>query len=112
MIKTIFIIGERTNGFSARVYNKFKKVQLLLEEAGYRVINPIDILENTSIQLEDAIRTNIKFLLGCDAVYIMPCVRVDNSRNLELSLAIQLDLLLIHGANYNEYFVNIGNVVG
>ena len=104
-IKTIYIIGEMGDIFSCRCQSKFKNAQKYLEEIGFKVINPIETYGNGSVKFRDAFRMNITFLLECDAVYILPCMLIGKGNNIELRLALQMNMFLIHGAYYDKEIV-------
>lgn len=97
MIDTIYIIGEipQTNCFYTRI--KFDTAQLLLESKGFSVFNPMDAVCNNEKDLNFAIRTNISTLMRSNSVYVLPCVSTDKIQNVELLLAIELNLYILQG---------------
>lgn len=102
MINKVYIIGMIPIEIDFSIQMEFRYVQLRLEELGFYVVNPMDLLVDKAKKKDMAVRLNIKKLLGCDAVYILPCIDFKNTQNVELLIALQLDLLMIQDVFYNE----------
>ncbi|WP_396147918.1 hypothetical protein [Flavobacterium sp.] len=97
MKKKIYIIGNLSKHITPEIQDSFLLTKLELLRIGFDVINPIENLnEKSTINYRIKIR-NIKQLAECDAVYLMPCAILDRSKNLELSIALDLNLLVING---------------
>lgn len=97
MINTIYIIGEIPIKNAIGCKKKFDAVQLLLEERGFSVVNPMDAIINKESDIKDAFRTNIMTLMRCNSVYILPCVPIEKTQNIELLLAVELNLYILQG---------------
>jgi hypothetical protein len=95
LICKVYIIGAVPLEISNSCQNKFRKAKLLLESRGFSVVNPVESIVDESIGVEEAVRINLQSLLQCDAVYILPCVTLDKSRNVELLMALKLNVLTI-----------------
>lgn len=103
MAYLIYIIGEIPDIITIRCREKFKKAQLSLKEKRFNIINPIDIIDK-NIKSENITQKKISALLLCNAVYILPCVTIEKTQNVELLLALKLNMLLIHSDFQLEYF--------
>jgi len=90
-----YIIGEIPNVITIKCRQQFANAQALLEEKGFRVINPIKNLDNNRIKFEDATKRNIRLLTDCNVVYLLPSVSLENVKSAELLLAIKLNMLII-----------------
>ena len=97
MINTIYIIGEIPLTNYKQTRNKFDDAQLLLEDKGFRVFNPMDEICNSNKDFKFAIKANIAKLMRCNSVYILPCISIDKTQNIELLLAIALNLYILQG---------------
>ena len=91
MKKKIYIIGD-TKVIDENVKKKFSFAELKLKEMGFEVYNPIDEKNNPY----KSKKSNLKRLLDSDAVFLLSSAILDKRRNLELNLAFELDLLMIH----------------
>ncbi len=97
MKDTIYIIGEISATDTLESKNKFKNAQLYLESRGFRVFNPMLTLSNSNINRRIAIKDNIRELMNCSAVYILPCMDITKCQNIELFVALELDLFIVQG---------------
>lgn len=95
--KSIYIIGFVPKTICEDTIEKFRHAELDLISLGFKVYNPLSNVSKITKNLSNESKiNNIQNLFGCDAVYILPC-SVINESNLELRIAILLDLLVIHG---------------
>ncbi len=97
MLNKIYIIGE-TSIIDANIENKFQLVENKLRKMGFVVENPIEerkVLFNDADEC-DCRRIYLKKLLDSDAVFLLSCVELSKSQNLELKIAHELGLLFIH----------------
>lgn len=97
MRKKIYIIGNLSKHVTPEIQDRFLLTKLELSRLGFDVINPIENLYGKQIIFNRLKIRNIKQLAECDAVYLMPCAILDRSKNLELSIALDLNLLVING---------------
>ncbi len=95
MAYSAYIIGEIPKRITIQCRKNFETVQYVLEKRGFNVINPLKNLLNKKMNVVDANKINIRQLLNCNVVYILPSVSFDNTKNAELLLAIKLNLLII-----------------
>lgn len=100
MIGIIYIIGKKVAPNSISCKSKFNKAQMFLEDKGFRVVNPIATITNEKLDINDAIQTNIKSLMRCNSVYILPDVSINKTQNVELLLAIELKLIILQGIEF------------
>lgn len=91
----VYIIGETPQRINLSCQIKFKKAQILLEEKGFRVFNPIITLVNKKIKFEDANKINVRQLLNCNVAYVLNSVSLEKTNNAELLLALKLNMLII-----------------
>lgn len=97
-MKKVYIIGEIPNEINENCELKFYGAQMSLFQRGFNVVNPIERLGDKSINYEVALKENLKELIMCDAVYILPCVNLaEGKKNLEVMCAINFNLLILHG---------------
>jgi hypothetical protein len=94
MINKVYIIGEIPNTITVICINKFKMAQFFLEAIGFEVINPLEFIENDAFLVDESFRLNLKSLLDCDAVYVLPCVSLIECKNVELLLVLKLNIFI------------------
>jgi hypothetical protein len=115
MANLTYIIGEIPRKITFECEQKFEMAKFLLESKGFEVINPLQNLVNPEMKFEDAHKLNIKNLIKCKVVYVLPSVSFENVKNAELLLAIKLNKLIIQDSVFlNEeegidgiYFCNL-----
>lgn len=100
MTYKVYIIGEIPEKISVKCRQRFKNAKLLLENKGFTVFNPIDTLANKKIKIQDAKKSNFKQLIDCNAAYLLPSVSLKMGKNVELLLAIKLNMLIIQDSVY------------
>lgn len=100
--KHIYIIGNVPQSINEDIVEQFRHAELDLISMGFKVYNPISSLSrDTGILSQESRIKNVQTLFTCDAVYILPSVMINES-NLELRVAILLDLLVIHGIDKRQ----------
>ncbi len=98
----IYIIATTEEFQSIKTKLKIKKLEKRLEKKGFQVVNPLNIyIKNKSISTIDATIHNIRQLLSCKAVYVMPEVSLKKGDNLELKISIDINLLIVQGTAIN-----------
>jgi hypothetical protein len=95
MSYSAYIIGEIPERITIKCRKDFENAQYILEKRGFNVINPLKNLLNKKIKSEDANKINIRQLLNCNVVYVLPTVSFEKPNNPELLLALKLNLLII-----------------
>lgn len=107
----IYIIVNAEDNKSLVTKLKIKKVEKRLIKRGFGVVNPCKIYEKKSISTTEATLYNIKKLITCEAVYIMPEVSLKKGDNLELQISIDLNLIILQGLpiklEYKSEFLQI-----
>jgi len=91
----IYIIANPPIELSATFIEGIRKVQLLLESKGFKVYNPY--LEMQTGNFSSGFTAKLQNLMKSRAVYVMPDVSLRKGESTELSIAIDLDLLIING---------------
>ncbi|MDH4127675.1 MAG: DUF4406 domain-containing protein [Spirochaetota bacterium] len=84
MIK-VYISGSITN--NPDYIAQFKNAASVLKDRGYDPINPVELSHNHDKTWKEFMKEDIKALLDCDCIYMLP--RWENSigANLELTIA-------------------------
>jgi len=93
----VYIIGDLPELISVKCKNKFNLVQDKLEKRGFDVVNPIDAFNESPNPLEASL-LNLNKLSTCNAVLIMSNVSLQKKENCEIKLALDLNLIILHGA--------------
>jgi alpha-N-acetylglucosamine transferase len=94
----IYIIGNTDDYRSLTTKIKINKLEKRLTNKGFEVINPLEVYEkNILITSTEAIVHNIKKLISCKAVYIMPEVSLKKGENLELKISLDINLIVLQG---------------
>lgn len=95
--KHIYIIGNVPKIITEETIEKFKHAELDLISLGFKVHNPLSsVSDKKNILSNETKINNIQNLFCCDAIYLLPCAVISES-NLEIRIAMLLDLLVIHG---------------
>lgn len=108
-MKKVYISGAIT-GLPVEQYTaKFNAAELLLTNAGYQPINPIKLDHSQNTEWHQYMRTDIAELLTADAIFLLPGWENSRGARLELHLAAELGLVILHSAdittgNYVEKF--------
>ncbi len=74
----------------------FKSTEKYLKDKGFDVINPTKAFVKEEKSIADIIRKNLKKLADCHAVYIMPCASINNENFMEIKVALNLQMTIIH----------------
>jgi hypothetical protein len=90
-----YIIGEIPEKITIKCRRRFENAKFLLENNGFKVFNPIDNLVNKKINSQDAKKLNFKQLINCNVAYVLPSVSFEMGKNVELLLAVRLNMLII-----------------
>jgi hypothetical protein len=100
--KSLYIIGDIPKFLNDETIDKFKIAELDMMAKGFKVYNPIVNVKMNSRRLNQELKIkNIQNLFKCDAVYILPCALINQS-NVELPIAMILDLFIIHGLDLRK----------
>ncbi len=106
--KTIYISGAVSNLDTKQVIEKFEQAEKSCRKMGFiNIVNPLK-LEHKSyhplpwqmpLEWSDYMRTDIKALCQCQAIYILPCWQGSRGAHLEVSLARELQMEMIFEMN-------------
>jgi predicted type IV restriction endonuclease len=94
MPEKIQIIGKVTGLDRAECVKKFKDTQDELEAAGYKVVNPVELIPEDSTW-SDAMRMCLRELLTADAVAVHPDWNLSRGASIEYLVAVGLQLKVI-----------------
>jgi len=98
----VYIIGSIPFEISTRCIKDIYATQMLLENRGFEVINPLNAILANKGSLREAMFINLKCLMACNSVYIMPDVSLKKGECSELKIAIELNLLVYQGMYHTE----------
>ena len=90
----VYIAGKVTGLERAKCSKKFERAKLTLEALGYVAVNPLDIVKEDA-EWNDAMRTCIKSLMGCDAIYLLDNWHDSEGAKIEYDLAKKLQMKII-----------------
>ena len=89
----IYIIGKLSPAITIQQRRKYHEAQTLLQRRGFEVVNPVALMEGENIGMEDVWRKGLQELLSCGSVYILNDVSFRKGENLELKIAMDLNLV-------------------
>tara|TARA_R110000796_G_C14381232_1_gene415256 strand:- start:29 stop:316 length:288 start_codon:yes stop_codon:yes gene_type:complete len=93
-MKTIYISG-RITGIENQAPFLFKAAERELIEQGWEVINPLTINHAENSEWIDYMRTDIKALVDCDAIFMLSNYTQSNGAIIELAIANMLKFKVI-----------------
>lgn len=102
MRKKIYLAGKVTGEPIAQCTMKFGKVQKTLEDLGYEVVNPLEIVGDWKCPWDIAMRKCITALMQCDAVFLIYDFMLSKGALIESELAKNVNL---------EVFVNLEDLI-
>jgi hypothetical protein len=96
--KYIYIISSVSYALSIKYALNFFEIQKQLEDLGFTIVNPIEILKvKENILYNYCVKDKLKKLINSDWVYIMPEVSLQRGRNTEVAISLELHLKIILG---------------
>lgn len=95
MKKKIYIAGQVTGLPQQEVIDKFAKAKQDIEELGFEVINPIEVVNDFATPWNDAMKMCIKALLECNAMVLLPCWKNSKGARLEFDIAHSFGMELL-----------------
>ncbi|HXS38248.1 MAG TPA: DUF4406 domain-containing protein [Flavipsychrobacter sp.] len=95
MSKTIYIGGQVSGLPREQVKDKFNRVASELSAQGYNVVSPVSITQRSK-SWEEAIRSDIKNMLECDEVHLLPCWQESRGARLERDIALRLGMQIVY----------------
>lgn len=98
-IPKIYIIGNKQEYKSIVTKDRINLIEKDLVKKGFNVSNPLEVYrKNKRITNTEATLRNIKKLIECKAVYVMPEVSLIKGENLELKISLDLNLIILIGS--------------
>lgn len=98
MLNKVYILGKIPSYIDKKTKNQYTLAKNHLLKIGFKnVINPIENFKNNDGLSQETKKLNLKLLLECDTVYVLPSTVYDKAKNVELAIAIELNLITIHG---------------
>ena len=92
MKKPKIYISGKISGMEEKARELFLDAQKTLEEAGFEAINPMALNHDHDKSWESFMKEDLKALLDCDAVYMLPNWKKSPGAIIEYFLAIQLSM--------------------
>jgi len=86
----LYLSGKITG--DANYKEKFAKAELALRDAGFDVFNPAAALLNDEADWLDYLRRDVKALMDCDAVALLPDWQLSKGATIEAGLAAMLKM--------------------
>jgi hypothetical protein len=95
MKRTVYIAGKITGLPKEEVQSKFNNITSRLTDMGYTVVNPAVSLEEER-NWRDAVRSDIKKMLECDEVHLLPDWQESRGAQLERDIALRLGMQVVY----------------
>jgi hypothetical protein len=90
--KTIYLAGKVTGEPIHQCTMKFGAAQKELEQLGFEVINPLQVVNDWHCPWPQAMKKCLEAMLKADVVYFLPCYRQSRGAKLEEHLAIETQI--------------------
>ncbi len=95
MKRTVYIAGKITGLPKEEVQSKFNNITSRLTDMGYNVVNPAATLEEER-NWRDSVRSDIKKMLECDEVHLLPDWQESRGAQLERDIALRLGMQVVY----------------
>ena len=95
MNKTAYVAGKITGLPREDVKEKFNMITSQLTNQGYLVVNPLAVNDNSQ-SWDVAVRNDIKIMLECDEVHLLPDWQESRGAQLERDIALRLGMNLVY----------------
>jgi hypothetical protein len=91
----IYIAGPMT-GIPEYNFPAFNAAAARLRAEGHEVINPAEIVTDTTVPWEACMRADIRELVACDAIYLLPGFEGSRGARLERHIALELGMTMLY----------------
>jgi hypothetical protein len=95
MSRTAYVAGRITGLPKENVTCKFNTVSEQLRGMGYKVVKPAFISDDTKTW-EEGVRSDIKTMLECDEVHLLPDWQESRGAQLERDIALRLGMQVVY----------------
>ena len=95
MNRTAYVAGKITGLPKGQVENKFNIIASELAGQGYIVVKPIAVNDDSKTW-DDAVRGDIKKMLECDEVHLLPDWQESRGAQLERDIALRLGMQVVY----------------
>lgn len=95
-MEKIYISGKITGLEENEAYELFAKAEKELQSKGFEVVNPMTIEHNHDKSWLNYMKTDIKALMECDAIYMIHNWETSKGAKIERQLAIDLGMKVIY----------------
>jgi uncharacterized protein DUF4406 len=95
MNRTAYVAGKITGLPKMDVQQKFDLISRQLKGMGYNVVNPFAACDDTKTW-DEAVRSEIKKMLECDEVHMLPDWQQSRGAQLERDIALRLGMEVVY----------------
>ena len=107
MNKKIYISGPISN-MPGGNKEAFDILATKLRRHGYKVVNPFDLDLIDKVETwEDNLRRDIKYLMDCDAIALLPDWELSKGANLEVAIGVKLGMSIFRWKDQTLIPVNV-----
>lgn len=92
MAKPKIYISGRITGIELHAEQLFDKAEKMLVDMGYDVVNPMKLPHEHDQEWKDFMKEDIKHLMQCDIIYMLPNYSDSRGARIELFLAGELSM--------------------
>ena len=95
MKRTAYVAGKVTGLPKTEVKSKFNLIEHQLAGMGYHVVKPIRVNEDDTVW-KDAVSNDIRKMLECDEVHLLPDGQDSRGAQLERDIALRLGMPIVY----------------
>jgi len=100
--KKIYIAGKVTGLPPAEVASKFAKAKKIIQDMGFEVVNPIEVVDDFNTPWDEAMKMCLTALFHCNAIVMLPCWKDSKGAKIEKELATSLGYELLYLEKWNS----------